>query len=98
MGIDQAGGENATAAVNHFGVGVRVLEIGRSADHRYPSVTDGDRGVPQNSRFAHLFSFARSRGTGTGDDLGRVNEEKVCQRNGETGEAGSFPVIARDSG
>jgi hypothetical protein len=75
-----------------------VFEIARSADHRYSPIGDGDGSVLQNTGVAHLLSLSRSGRTGAGHDLGRVNEEKVCQGNGGTREAGGVPVIARTSG
>jgi len=83
--IDEARSENAAVAVNHFGVGVRVFEIGRGADHRYSSFADCDSSISQDACVAHLLSFARSCGTGACNDLGGVYEENVFQESGIRG-------------
>jgi hypothetical protein len=79
MGIDQAGSENAAAAVNDFGIPIGVFEIARRADHRDPSVADGDGSAFQNTGVAHLLSLSRSGRTRASHNLSGVHEEQILQ-------------------
>jgi hypothetical protein len=66
-------------AVDYLGVSIGGVEIRRGAYGGDSSVSDSDRGVPQDAGVAHLGASARACGTGAGDDLCRVNEKKVVQ-------------------
>jgi hypothetical protein len=63
--------------IDHLGVGVRVLEVARGADHGDSAFAYGDGGVPQDAGVAHLLPFSRSGGTRAGYDLRGVHKQKV---------------------
>jgi len=79
VGVDQAGSEDASAAIDYF----RIFECGpdvtRGPDRGDAAGAHGDRCVLQNARLAHLAPLPRAIGPGAGDDLRRVHEQEVLQ-------------------
>ena len=78
--VDQTRSQHAAATIDDVGVGVSVLEIARSPDHRDATFADSDADILQDSCFAHLSAAAAAGRARTRYDLGCVNEEERGHR------------------